>query len=528
MRTKLIALGLFLFPTAAIASPSVPFANVFDSTSAFDGGGTLLGASQVVVGSGGDVFTNALLDNGNQAIIYSNQSSPGVWTSQDLVDPGTAVPGVSGSINIIDNLALSTNTTGDRRVFFAADDSNSNYGVLQLDVTSGGSTVSDVAFDGDGGTYHFKGASSVISPDGTVSLQANGVGQALFPANTAGSTGVVVRGNASSTTQLFAPTASLAVSDATLRFGIGNQTPSPTGLAELTASPGGKGVYVLSGGSPLKISGTLAPAQSGASMILGYTANASLNAALMLGQGTSGGTTQNVVLSKNNGSPIPILAGGSSSITPAAGVSALGELSPQGKIALYVPDGSGDDADTIQYADATAALPSGSIVAAVNTDGSAPASAKVALSNGTPLPIIGLQSGGSSWVPQINNNGTIIFSAEVFDASLNSNEQALVEWDPSRSGSSPVVLLETGQPVDLNGNPSSSVLDSYQLNGLIQQNDFYKNALSDDNYIGVSVNYDDGSNAVIITQLQTSVPEPATIALMGIVGVGLLSRRRRS
>jgi hypothetical protein len=119
----------------------------------------------------------------------------------------------------------------------------------------------------------------------------------------------------------------------------------------------------------------------------------------------------------------------------------------------------------------------------------------------------------------------MIFNAEVFDPSLSSNEQALLEWDPSKIGTSPIVLLETGQPVDLGGVPSSSVLDSYSLTDLAQENDFYKNAISNDNYIGVSVNYHDGTNAVIITQVQ--VPEPATLALLPIAGLSLLARRRQ-
>jgi hypothetical protein len=523
LRKKWTLAGIAMASATAAASPNVPFDTVFDSSSTFYGGGSLLGASQVIVDNvlAGGIFTDAILNNGDSVIIHSHGTVvPGVWSSQDIVDPGTVVAGVNGSITTIDNLALGSGVPANTRLFFAAANNQSKYGVLQLDIVSGQVTVSDVAFDGDGGPYSFSGPNSVISPDGTISLVNDGA-RVLFPANTTASSGVLVSGIASSVSPFFTPSSSLALTGSTLRFGYST---APTALAELTASSGGTGVYVLSKSTPLKISGSLAPAQSGAPMVMGYT-NDAITAALMLGQGTGGGTTQDVVLSTNNGAPVPILAGGNTSITPGAGVSALGELSPQGKIALYVPDGSGDNADTIQYADATAATPRASIVAAVDTDSSAPAFTKVALSGGTALPIVGLQFGGSSWVPQINDVGAMIFNAEVFDPSLGSDEQALLEWGPARAGSSPIVLLETGTPVDLNGSPSPSLLEGYELSGLVQQNDFYKNAINA-GYVGLSINYQDGTNAVVITQLLPSVPEPSTLLLLPVASLGIMIRRR--
>jgi hypothetical protein len=531
MKSIWIIGGILASSATVFAQPNVPFSTVFDSTATFDGGSPI-GAFDVVVGTGGDVFSSIALDNGNVAIIYSTPGSNTQWNSQDVVDSNTAVANVDSSGFItFDNLALSTNTAADTRLFFAAGTAVGNYGILQLDINSGSPTVSDVAFDGDGGPYSFSGSNSVINSDGTISLQVNASGQALFPANTSANSGVLVRGSAGSTTQVFTPTSSLSLTNPTFRDGIGNELPTPTSAAELTASPNVVGVYTLSGATHTLISGTLAPPQSGASMLMGYTSTSSFNAALLLGQGTGGGNTQQVLLTKNNGTQqFHILSGSDTSVTPGTdGVNTLGEISPQGQIALYVPDGTNDSDDTIQYANAGPASPGpATVVAAVDTDSSAPSYTKVALSDGHPLPILDLQIAGAQWVPQINNNGAMIFNAEVLDASLpagNQDQQALLEWNPADLGTSPVVLLETGQPADIDGTPSSSVVDSFTFSDLIQESDFYKNAISDDNYVGLNVQYDDGSNAVIITQV--AVPEPATLALLPIAGLSLLGRRRR-
>jgi hypothetical protein len=71
-------------------------------------------------------------------------------------------------------------------------------------------------------------------------------------------------------------------------------------------------------------------------------------------------------------------------------------------------------------------------------------------------------------------------------------------------------------------------------NDLSNENDYFRNALSDDGYLAVNVNYfltDDPSSmgtAVLLTQLTSaSVPEPTTLALLPIAGLSLLARRRR-
>ncbi|MGA2441299.1 MAG: PEP-CTERM sorting domain-containing protein [Tepidisphaeraceae bacterium] len=532
MRTSWMLAGVLAVSASAMASPNVPFSTVFDSTESFNGA-QMLGAIQVVVGTGGDVFTNALLNDGNPIIVYSTPiANTQTFNSQGVAETDTPTVNLLANPQFtgFDNLALAQNSSAGARLFFAAqaaaaEGGAGGYGIIQLDITGGVPTLSNVAFDGTG-SYSFSGTHSVINPDGTISLQVDAGGQALFPANTSSTPGVLVRGNAASTSQVFTPANPPTLANATFRVGLGNEVPSPTtptAVAQLIAA-GGQGVYKLSGASQTLISGSLARASSGASMVMGYTSTGSFSAALMLGQGTGGGFTQNVVLSKNGGAPQPILANSTTSITPGSGESALGELSPQGKIALFVPDGTSDANDTVQYADATAVSPIASVIAAVNTDVTAPSYTKVALSDGTPLPIIGLQFGGSVWVPEVNNAGTIIFNAEVYDASLSSDEQALLEWTPADVGSSPTVLLETGQPADLNGTPSSSVVDGFTLSDLAQESDFYKNSASDDNRIGVGVFYDDGSSAVLLT---AQVPEPASMALITITGLGLLARRRR-
>jgi hypothetical protein len=260
-------------------------------------------------------------------------------------------------------------------------------------------------------------------------------------------------------------------------------------------------------------------------MVMGYTSTGTLNAALLLGEGTAGYPTENIELVKNGGTVNSVTFTLDQSINGGNTGGALGEMSPQGKIALYVPNGTGSSHnadDTIQYVDATATNPTPTVIASVETNASAPAYTHFALSGGQQLPITSLQNEIDS-VPEINDAGTIIFGADVYDASLSSDEAALLEWTPADIGSSPIVLLEAGQPADIDGTPSASAVESFTLSDLVQENDFYKNSVSDDNYIGVQVFYDDGSNAVIITQ----VPEPASMALISIAALGLLARRRQ-
>ena len=525
MRTIWLLAGVLAVSARALASPNVPFSTVFDSTTSF-GGDQMLGPIQVVVGTGGDVFANALLDSGNPIIVYSTPiANTQQFNNQAVAETDTPTANLSSDpeFSNFDNLALAQNSGTSARVFFAANDA-AGEGIVQLDITGGSPALSNVAFDGTG-SYSFSG---IGNPDGSLTLQADASGQALFPANTSSSSSpVMVRGNAASTSQVFTPTASTTLADPTYREGLGNESPTPTAVAQLNVS-GSQGVYLLSGATETKISGSLAPPfpgipTPGGSMVMGYTSTGTLNAALLLGEGTAGYPTQNVVLVKNGGTISSSTTILEQSATGSEGV--LGELSPQGKIALYVPNGSSDADDTVQYADATATNPTPTVIASVDTDLSTPAYTREANSNGTLLPIIKLQDTNfGSWVPEVNDAGTIIFTADVYDASLSSEEQALLEWTPADAGSSPTVLLETGQPADLDGTPSASVVDSFTLNSLVQESDFYKNALSDDNYVGVGVFYADGSSAVLVT---AAVPEPASMALISIAGLGLLARRRR-
>ena len=529
MRTKWMLAAIALSAATAAASPSVPFTTVFDSTATFGSdSSSLFFPDQVVIGPGGVVYTNALMNDFTNDIIYSTPSG-NTYTSTDIADTNTAVSGVSAQFEGFDNLAVTANSTGNPRLFFAGEDVNNNFGVLQLDLNGNTPTVSDVAFDNDGGKYAFDQTTDIP-------LEVNSNGQVAFsakPSATNSAAGpVVAEGTAGSLNQVFTPNGTTSLSSEEDRIGIGSD-PTPSVVAQVNTS-GATTVNIVNGPNAGPISGSLVPASSGAPMVLGYAATPTLNAALILGQGTGGTGTQQVDLSRIVGNTVtvmPILAGSlplvaDTSVTPGSlGINVFGELSPQGKIALYVPDGSNDSKDTIQYANAVLGLPA-TVVAAVNTDSSAPAIAKVALSGSSQLPIIGLQESGTQWVPQINDNGYMIFEADVLDTSLPNGDQdqeALLEWNPSLLGSSPTVLLETGQPSDLGGSPSASVVDSFELTDLVQENDFYKNAISDDNYIGVGVNYDDGSSAVLITQ----VPEPATLALLPITALSLFARRRR-
>jgi hypothetical protein len=75
------------------------------------------------------------------------------------------------------------------------------------------------------------------------------------------------------------------------------------------------------------------------------------------------------------------------------------------------------------------------------------------------------------------------------------------------------------------------VIADFNLNLLANENDYYKNSLSD-NYLALDVDYylgpdtTDTANAVIITSL--AVPEPATVGLLSLASLGLLVRRRHA
>src|SRR5580658_4958897 len=75
MRTKWMLATVALASATAAASPSVPFTTVFDSTATFGSdSSSLFFPDQVVIGPGGVVYTNALMNDFTNDIIYSTPS----------------------------------------------------------------------------------------------------------------------------------------------------------------------------------------------------------------------------------------------------------------------------------------------------------------------------------------------------------------------------------------------------------------------------------------------------------------------
>ncbi|MGD0389459.1 MAG: PEP-CTERM sorting domain-containing protein, partial [Tepidisphaeraceae bacterium] len=475
----------------------------------------------------------------NPVIVYSPNSG-GVWTNQVAVNgnsPAGNVPGLTtvqkaGDFDFFDNLAI-TGTAVDPVLTFVAEstDAAQDEGILQWDSAS--SSLGDVAFTNDTKGYNLAN-SGTDSGGGTLEMQVNGSSQVLFPAQNSSNTSLLVRGNPSSLTTVFTSTGSL--SNANLpnslgpgaRIGLGSDN---SGASPLLGTGSVEGVYTIPAtpGSPTLVSGSDTPSTI-YQPLLGYASGNGLdNATLMVVGGSN--STQDIVLSRSNvnsGVPQSIL------VHPFSWphfTSLLGQMTPNGKIAMYIPDTAGD---TIQYADATVLNPQASVIASVvPSSGPVPNSAIAVDPGGTNLHIIALNP-DQDWAPQINANSTVVFSAEIGTSPSDEN-QAMLLWQPGDV--SPQIVLSSSaddtvtddDTVVIDGVPE--VIADFNLNLLANENDYYKNSLSD-NYLALDVDYylgpdtTDTANAVIITSL--AVPEPATVGLLSLASLGLLVRRRHA
>jgi hypothetical protein len=193
----------------------------------------------------------------------------------------------------------------------------------------------------------------------------------------------------------------------------------------------------------------------------------------------------------------------------------IGQITPNGQIAAFVPNTTGN---TIQTA--SVGNPTASVIASEYSGAGPVAPTAVALDpSATNLDIISLTMPGSTAGPEINSGGTVIFAAEVGTSEANEKE-ALLDWVPGDQ--SPEILLAAGDTVDIDGNPE--VIDDFNLEDLANDYDYYKNSLNDQNGLAVEVDYDDESASAV---LYAVIPEPSTISLISIAGLALLKRRKR-
>jgi hypothetical protein len=522
--------GILGLSAMAAASPNVQFQTVINQGDPI-AGDQFENASQVVVAPDGTVGIVGLLENsGNEIVIYSTPQPVDSWDNQVVAVAGQnyPFPNPSGTenFNSFDNLAMTSGlSTGTRLTFDAQDSSANGYvGILQWD--AGNPTIlNDVAFQGDNKGYSV--TPGTLSGGALVELQVNGSGQVLFPAtpSTGPGTGLLVRGDESSLTTVFTSTSSLSNTpsgtntDQMSRLALGADN---SGAALLTASGNpNPGVYIIpaNGGAPSAIPLGSYTLSTFADPIIGYASGLGVNATLILANGSSS-RSQNILLSKNGGTPQPIVA---QFTQPTSYESTEGQMTPNGQIALYIPNTTGD---TIQYANAASANSNASVVASVYSgSGPVPSTATALDPSGSNLDIEALTSPGSTAGPEINSSGTILFDAEV-GTSPGNEKAALMDWMPGDQ--SPEILLAAGDQVDVDG--SMVTIDDFYVNNLSNDYDYYKNGLNDLNEIAIGVDYTggpNGSGSAVLYAAIPSVPEPSTIALVSVAAFGLFKRRRR-
>ncbi len=507
------------FASHVAASPNVQFQTVINQgdSIAGDSFGT---ASQVVAGPNGSVGISAVLQNSSDPIIiYSTPVAGNIYLNTAAAVGGTpyVIPGfttVPDSFNGFDNLAISPSALGGTTLTFDATDGAPNAGILQWKPLA--PTLTDVAFDGDIKGYSSVGGSGTNSGGSILEMQVNASAQALFPAiSNATSASSLVRGDSVSLSTIFTSTPALSNALETgTRVAVATDN---SAAAVLDSSTSGTGVYSIpaNGGTPTLISGSFTPNTT--NPLIGYASGSGVNAGLMLVNGATAGTSD-VVLEKNNGTPHSIL---SSPFTIPTNDVFEAQMSPNGKIALYVPSTTGD---TIQYANAAAANSSASVIASVAPlVGPAPASAVALDPSGSNLYIEALTELGQNWAPEVNSNGTIVFTADV-GTSPTSTKTALLDWQPGDA--SPEILVADGDTVMVDNQPVT--VNDFFLNSLSSESDFYKNALNDQNGLAVVVDYTDASSNPGEAVLYTTVPEPGTLSVLGLASAGLMARRRRS
>jgi len=510
MRTTWMLGGVLGFSAVAMGSPNLQFQTVIYQGQSI-AGDQFDDAGQVVVAPNGTVGIVGVLEtSGNEVVIYSTGSGNS-WTSNSIAETSTAAftSPDGDQFDSFANLAMTQDIGGATRLTFAAQDTADNSGILQWD--TGTSNLGSVAFDGDSNGYSNVGGGGTDSGFGLIEMQVNGSGQVMFPATT--SSNIIGRGNDLAAPYTMYTSGNPAINDLSSRVALGADN---SGVA-LLSSGSTPGIYSISaaGGITNKVSGTYTPAAT--DPVMGYYSTGGSSAALMLFAGSSSQQFQ-IGLSKNGGAPTILVPQ-----FTANGSIPQAEMAPSGKIAMYVPNTSGD---TLLTADATNATPTTKLIASVYGTANATSLTDVATDpgNNDSLKIYALTDANDATGPEINSSGTVVFTGDVGD-SPSDEKEALMDW--VTGDASPEILLAVGDTVTVGGQPVT--IQDFSRTNLSSEDDYYKNALNDQNELAVDVDYtlnsdpSEGGSAVLVAV----IPEPTTLALVSLAGVGLMARRRR-
>jgi hypothetical protein len=467
---------------------------------------------QIVVSNGGTAAINSTDYSDDSSLLYYNGSS----LSTIAVTTPSSLETVNGhGLDYFDNVALTN--SGTRLSFVGVSSDNPSYGIFQDNV---GSAIQEIAYDGDNqgaGTLQLNESSAVGS--GSYPMQVNGSGEVVYAAQNGSNQNLVVTGGIGFTPAVaFSPNAGYTAISET-RLGVDTnglaydslQGPSPSSNIDVYSVNGTatnvSGPYVYTGPVPSTVN---------APQILGTANGAGVTATVFnLLQNYPADPQTDLVLhdTTNPGSPVNTVLWASN--VGSYGTESTGEMSPNGQLAFFGQNQA--QGITLQYYNVASHTGTPTEIAA--TVAGNPSFSTVLDSSDQPWQIEELGDGLGN--PMINSKGTIVFMGDVSDDGGVTDDQALMEWQPGFID--PEIVLRVGQPVP---NDPSFTIDGIAINSLGTESDGYKNALSDDNYLGALVYYDDDNEASVLLTNLASVPEPTTLALLP-VAAGMLMRRRK-
>jgi hypothetical protein len=547
--------GGILFISGAASAQTYQFSTVINQGDPL-GSDAFLNSGQVVTDNQGNVGILATTEGLDFDIVYASNTGSG-WNSSVVLDEdnstGASINGVNfltptqnaSNYQIFDNLAI-TGSALDPNLTFAAqlDDPSvgnpGDWGIVQYNSLTG--TLNEVAFDHDTRGYAQVGNDGNDAIGGSIEMQVNGSNHVLFPAVNSSSQNVIVYGNPALLTNVFTsnPSGLTNAPFSDYRVGVGADGTSAATLKNGATSD----VYLIPsnppGGAPLPVALPAGNVPSNyVNPIIGYTSgvNGMSQAAVIAVDDTNHPGKEDLLLTGPGGTAHSILP---QEFSASPGTTMYGQLDPNGQFAAYIPGTS--SGNTIQYANLAVA---NSVTQTIATEAPTTGAVPTAVAQGPggyKLDIISLQNPAKTWNPNVNSNGAVVFPAVVGTSptDTSSQDEAICLWQPGDtnpqivlSGSASDLATPTDQ-VNIEGYPA--IINDFNWNVLGSESDYYKSSLSD-NYLALDVDYtytDDpnnpnagvSGNAVIITSL--SVPEPASVALIGIAATGLLARRRRA